>query len=165
MTRRTSAAGLRIRGYEPKDETAVIKLWEECGLTRPWNDPRRDISRKLTEQPELFIVGTVDGVVVATAMVGFDGHRGWVYYLAVAPERRKSGFGRRLMQEAERVLTERGCPKINLQFRSSNTEALEFYRQLGYIRDDVVILGRRLIPDNPPSQQAPATVPASPRKS
>ena len=139
---------MRIRAYEPDDEAAVIALWQECGLTRPWNDPRRDIARKLTQQPELFLVAIHEDTVVATAMVGFDGHRGWVYYLAVAPKQRGQSFGRRLMQEAERLLIERGCPKINLQIRSSNTEATEFYRKLGYTQDDVVSFGRRLIPDD-----------------
>src|SRR3989442_377392 len=138
---------MKIRKYEPQDEQAVVALWQECGLTRPWNDPRRDIARKLTVQPELFLVGTFEGAVISTAMVGFDGHRGWVYYLAVAPKYRGKSFGRMLMQEAERLLIERGCPKLNLQVRSSNPEAVEFYRSLGYTQDEVVSLGRRLIPD------------------
>ena len=103
---------------------------------------------RLTQQPELFLVGIHEDTVVGTAMVGFDGHRGWVYYLAVAPKQRGQSFGRMLMQEAERLLIERGCPKINLQIRSSNTEATEFYRKLGYTQDDVVSFGRRLIPDD-----------------
>lgn len=138
---------MKIRAYEALDEDAVVALWQECGLTRPWNDPRRDIARKLTEQPELFLVGLHEGTVVSTAMVGFDGHRGWVYYLAVAPNFRGQSFGRMLMQEAERLLIERGCPKLNLQVRTSNTEAVEFYRKLGYTQDEVVSFGRRLIPD------------------
>jgi len=139
---------MRIRAYKPDDEAAVIALWQECGLTRPWNDPRRDIARKLTQQPELFLVGIHENAVVCTAMVGFDGHRGWVYYLAVAQKLRGQSFGRMLMQEAERLLIERGCPKINLQIRSSNTKATEFYRKLGYTQDDAVSFGRRLIPDD-----------------
>jgi len=140
---------MKIRAYQPDDEPAVIALWQECGLTRPWNDPRRDIARKLTQQPELFLVGTHEGTIVSTAMVGFDGHRGWVYYLAVAPGHRRRSFGRRLMQEAERLLLERGCPKLNLQLRSSNIDAVEFYRKLGYTQDEVVSFGLRLIPDGP----------------
>jgi ribosomal protein S18 acetylase RimI-like enzyme len=140
---------MKIRAYQPDDEPAVIALWQECGLTRPWNDPRRDIARKLTQQPELFLVGTHEGTIVSTAMVGFDGHRGWVYYLAVAPGHRRRSFGRRLMQEAERLLLERGCPKLNLQLRSSNVDAVEFYRKLGYTQDEVVSFGLRLIPDGP----------------
>ena len=138
---------MKIRAFEPGDETAIVALWHECGLTRPWNDPHKDIARKLTEQPDLFLVGTVSDEVVASAMVGFDGHRGWVYYLAVAERHRKRSFGRALMQEAERLLVERGCPKLNLQVRSSNPGVIEFYRRLGYVEDETVSLGKRLIPD------------------
>ncbi len=140
-------AHMKIRTFQPGDEAAVITLWQECGLTRPWNDPRADIARKLTEQPELFVVGTVGTTLVATAMIGFDGHRGWVYYLAVSPEHRRRSYGRALMQEAERLLIERGCPKLNLMVRSSNTAVIEFYRKLEYVPNDVVSLGKRLIHD------------------
>jgi len=138
---------VRIRPFEPADESTVVALWRECGLTRPWNDPHRDIQRKLSEQPELFLVATIDDALVGTAMVGFDGHRGWVYYLAVSPLHRKRSIGRALMREAERLLMERGCPKINLLVRSSNTDVIAFYRELGYTQDDAVSLGRRLIHD------------------
>ena len=138
---------MKIRAYQPADETAIVALWKECGLTRPWNDPHKDIARKLTEQPDLFLVGTLGDEVVASAMVGFDGHRGWVYYLAVAERHRKHSYGRALMQEAERLLIERGCPKLNLQVRSSNAGVVEFYRKLGYSLDETVSLGKRLIPD------------------
>lgn len=136
-----------VRAYRPADEQAVIALWETCGLTRPWNDPRKDIARKLTEHPELFLVGTEDGRLVATAMAGYDGHRGWVNYLAVAPGHRQRALGRRLMDEAERRLLALGCPKINVQVRSSNAEVLAFYRRLGYAPDEAVSLGKRLIRD------------------
>ncbi|OUM03254.1 GNAT family acetyltransferase [Variovorax sp. JS1663] len=139
---------MKIRPFQPADEDTVIGLWQACGLTRPWNDPHRDIQRKLGEQPELFLVAVEGETLIGTAMVGFDGHRGWVYYLAVSPQHRRLSLGRALMQEAERLLTERGCPKINLLVRSSNTEVLAFYDKLGYTRDDVVSLGRRLIHDH-----------------
>jgi ribosomal protein S18 acetylase RimI-like enzyme len=139
---------MQIRPYLPSDEDSVVALWQECGLTRAWNDPRKDIARKLTEQPDLFLVGTVASELVATAMIGFDGHRGWVYYLAVAPAYRKQSHGRALMDEAERRLIARGCPKINLLVRSSNTAVVEFYRSLGYAQDDSVSLGKRLIKDD-----------------
>ena len=138
---------MRIRTYRPADEAAVVALWRECGLTRPWNDPHKDIARKLAQQPDLFLVGTVDDQIVASAMVGYDGHRGWIYYLAVAERHRKRSLGRTLMQEAERLLIERGCPKLNLQVRSSNAGVLEFYRRLGYSVDETVSLGKRLISD------------------
>jgi ribosomal protein S18 acetylase RimI-like enzyme len=153
---------MKIRAFRPGDEAAVIALWQECGLTRPWNDPRADITRKLAEQPELFLVGTVGAELVATAMVGFDGHRGWVYYLAVAPGRRKQSYGRALMQEAERLLMERGCPKLNLHVRTSNAGVVEFYRKLGYVRDEVISLGKRLIHDQAPSPSAGRTARSKP---
>jgi ribosomal protein S18 acetylase RimI-like enzyme len=136
-----------IRPYEARDEAAVIALWQTCGLTRPWNDPKRDIARKLTTQPELFLIGTFEDAVIASAMAGYDGHRGWLYYLAVDAAHRSNGYGGALVREAEKLLLERGCPKINLLVRSSNTGVLEFYRKLGYGQDEAVSLGRRLIPD------------------
>lgn len=138
---------MNIRTYQPMDEEAVIRLWEQCGLIRRWNDPRKDIARKLSQQPELFLVGVSDSEVIATAMAGFDGHRGWVYYLAVSPEHRRQSYGRKLMQAVEQLLIARGCPKLNLQVRASNQDTIEFYRKLGYMQDEVVSLGRRLVQD------------------
>ncbi|AFT72599.1 Acetyltransferase, GNAT family protein 9 [Alloalcanivorax dieselolei B5] len=116
-------------------------------MTRPWNDPNSDISRKLHVQPELFFVGEVDGKVVASAMAGYDGHRGSVFYLAVSPEHQHRGFGQILMLKVEDALTAMGCPKLNIVVRSSNKQVLAFYRHLGYAVDDVVSMGKRLIPD------------------
>jgi len=141
------AAPARIRVFAPGDESAVIRLWQDCGLTRPWNDPHRDIARKLGEQPELFLVACRDEAIVGTAMAGFDGHRGWVHYLAVAPAEQGSGLGRALMEQIESLLQARGCPKINLQVRGSNSGVLAFYERLGYVAEDVVCLGKRLIAD------------------
>ena len=138
---------MRIRPYAAGDETAVIALWEKCRLTRPWNDPRKDIARKLAVQPELFLVGMLGEAIVATAMAGYEGHRGWVNYLAVSPEHRRRGLGKTLMREVEKRLMERGCPKLNVQVRAANSEALQFYRRLGYAQDEAVALGKRLIPD------------------
>ncbi|MEP6479880.1 MAG: GNAT family acetyltransferase [Rhodoglobus sp.] len=137
-----------IRPFDVTETDAVIRLWTECGLTRPWNDPRKDIARKLTTQPELFLVLEHDGTLAGTAMVGFDGHRGWVYYLAIDPALRGHGFGRALMERAEQLLTERGCPKFNLQVRTGNEEVLAFYRAIGYEQDAVASLSKRLIPDD-----------------
>jgi ribosomal protein S18 acetylase RimI-like enzyme len=138
---------MRIRPYAAGDETAVIALWEKCRLTRPWNDPRKDIARKLAVQPELFLVGVLGEAIVGTVMAGYEGHRGWVNYLAVSPEHQRRGLGKTLMREVEKRLMERGCPKLNVQVRAANSEALQFYRRLGYAQDEAVALGKRLIPD------------------
>ena len=138
---------MRIRPYAAGDETAVIGLWEKCRLTRPWNDPRKDIARKLTVQPELFLVGMLGEAIVATVMAGYEGHRGWVNYLAVSPEHQRRGLGKTLMRDVEKRLMERGCPKLNVQVRAANGEALQFYRRLGYAQDEAIALGKRLIPD------------------
>ena len=138
---------MQIRPFQRADEAAVIALWEECKLTRPWNDPRKDIARKLAVQPELFLVGTVDGEIVATVMAGYEGHRGWVNYLSVAPRARRRGHARALMQRVEQLLLERGCPKLGLLVRNSDPDAIAFYRRLGYAQDDSVSLGKRLISD------------------
>ena len=138
---------MKIRTFESVDEAAVVELWRSCDLTRPWNDPVRDIERKVAVADDLFLVGTVDGVVVASVMAGYDGHRGWVNYLAVDPTRRRSGLGRALMAEAEGRLGARGCPKINLQVRTSNPSAIAFYERLGFAVDDAVSLGKRLESD------------------
>ena len=138
-----------IRPFELSDEPAVIALWERCGLTRSWNDPRQDIRRKLEVRPDLFLVGLIDGIVVASVMAGYEGHRGWINYLAVLPEHQGKGLGRVMMAEAERLLRDAGCPKINLQVRSSNSAVIEFYRRLGYGVDDVVSMGKRLVHDGP----------------
>jgi ribosomal protein S18 acetylase RimI-like enzyme len=125
----------------------VVALWHECGLIRPWNDPVKDIARKLRVQRDLFVVGILDGRLVATVMAGYEGHRGWINYLAVARECRQRGFGRRLMDEAEARLRAIGCPKINLLIRRSNPEAIGFYRSLGFAEDDSISLGKRLVDD------------------
>lgn len=137
-----------IRGYEHSDEAAVVGLWMECDLVRPWNNPHKDIQRKLTVQPELFLVGLIDGSVIATVMAGFDGHRGWVNYLAVAQQYRRRGFGRALMDRVECLLTNMGCPKLNMQIRASNAAVVTFYERLGYAHDQTISLGKRLSPDD-----------------
>jgi ribosomal protein S18 acetylase RimI-like enzyme len=139
---------MRIRPFQPSDESAVIDLWNRCGLDRPWNDPKKDIARKLLVRPDLFLVGLIDESVVATAMAGYEGHRGWINYLAVAPEQRRAGLARQIMAEAERLLREAGCPKINLQVRSTNREVIEFYQGIGFSVDEVVSMGKRLVHDD-----------------
>ena len=138
---------MEIRKYRASDEASVVRLWTNCGLVKSWNDPHKDIRRKLSVQPELFLVGVLDANVIATVMAGFDGHRGWVNYLAVAEECRRRGLGRMLMQRVENQLRDLGCPKLNMQVRLSNGAVLAFYERLGYTQDQVVSLGKRLIPD------------------
>ena len=138
---------LEIRPFEPPDERAVVQLWTDCGLVVPWNNPRRDIQRKLRVQSEMFLVACSDGEVVGTVMAGYDGHRGWINYLAVDPQRRRAGIATRMMAEAEEVLRAAGCPKINLQVRSANMDVIEFYKRVGFEVDDVVSLGKRLESD------------------
>jgi ribosomal protein S18 acetylase RimI-like enzyme len=135
---------LQIRAFRPDDRQAVIRLWEKCSLVVPQNDPAADIACKLTVQPELFLVGVMEAAIVATVMAGYDGHRGWINYLAVSPDHRRRGIGRGMMEAAERKLRRLGCPKINLQVRKTNTGVIEFYRRLGFTVDDVVGLGKRL---------------------
>lgn len=138
---------MQIRAYQEPDVAQVVALWQACGLTRPWNDPYKGIARKLTVQRELFLVGELDGAVVATVMAGFEGHRGWVNYLAVAPALRGRGYGAALMKVVEERFVQAGCPKVNLLVRSTNTAVLDFYRRLGYAPDEAIPLGKRLIPD------------------
>jgi ribosomal protein S18 acetylase RimI-like enzyme len=144
---RDDPAALEIRPFDPDDEDAVVRLWVDCGLVVPWNDPHRDIARKLKVRPDLFLVAYGDGELVGTVMAGYDGHRGSINYVAVHPAHRHQGIGGRLMAEAEARLRAAGCPKINLLVRSTNTEVIGFYEALGFHRDDVVSLGKRLISD------------------
>ena len=134
-----------VRTYQGRDESRVIALWNDVFRDDPpWNEPRLVIRRKLATQPELFLVGELQGEVVATLLAGFDGFRGWVYHLAVASQYRRRGFGRVLMSEAESRLRRLGCPKVNLQVRAGNTAAIGFYERLGYEVEDRVSFGKRL---------------------
>ena len=138
---------LVVRRYCSDDQQAVIDLWDRCGLLRPWNNPMKDIGRKLSANPDWFLVAVVRNKIAGSIMIGYEGHRGWINYLAVEPSLRRQGIGRRLMEEAEMLLQKAGCPKINLQIRSTNSEAAGFYVSLGYVRDDVISLGKRIDPD------------------
>jgi ribosomal protein S18 acetylase RimI-like enzyme len=137
-----------VRPFAAADTERVVALWHDCGLVRPWNDPRKDIERKLTVQPDLFLVVEHYGEVLASAMIGFDGHRGWVSYLAVDAAHRSRGFAAALMAEGERLLTELGCPKIMLMVRAENTGVIGLYEHLGYETEETVLMGKRLIPDD-----------------
>jgi ribosomal protein S18 acetylase RimI-like enzyme len=143
-----ASGGLQIRSFSDEDEAQVVALWQRAGLLRPWNDPHKDIARKRRVQADLFLVGLLDGAVVATAMAGYDGHRGWVNYLAVDPPFRLRGLGRALMQEVEHRLLALGCAKINLQIRRDNLQAIAFYEQIGFREDTVVSFGKRLERDD-----------------
>lgn len=141
-------SAMMLRTYQTTDEEAVIALWHACGLVVPQNNPKRDIVRKLRVNPELFLVGDLDGKIIATCMAGYEGHRGWINYLAVAPEHQRKGFAREVMQHAESLLRAAGCPKINLQVRSTNAAVIAFYEQLGFQIDAVTSLGKRLVSDS-----------------
>lgn len=135
---------LEVRPFEARDEEAVVALWHACGLVRPPNDPHRDIALKMRVNPELFLVGVHDGRVAAAVMAGYEGHRGWINYLAVDPAMQKRGVGRRMMDEAEARLRTLGCPKINLQVRTTNDKVIAFYEAIGFKKDEVVSFGKRL---------------------
>ena len=139
---------LVYRDYLPSDMRAVIGLWEVCGLTRPWNDPQTDIERKLTDSNGAFWVVGQGEDVVASVMIGYDGHRGSINYLAITPRLQRSGLGAELMRRAEAFLIELGCPKVSFCVRKDNDSVLSFYDSLGYVVDDVHFLGKRLIADD-----------------
>lgn len=137
-----------IRTFHPDDTAAIISLWQACELTRPWNNPELDIQRKLSVSDDLFLVAEDDdGHIVGSIMGGYEGHRGWINYLAVSPDVQKQGLGRDLMEAVENRLLEKGCPKINLQVRNGNDAVIAFYEAIGYSDDKCVSFGKRLIPD------------------
>ena len=132
----------------------MIEIWQRCGLTRPWNNPDLDIDRKLKVQPELFLVAVLADRVLATVMAGYEGHRGWMNYLGVSPDHQGRGLARQLIEEVEQRLLAVGCPKINLQVRADNQQAVSFYRALGYQVDESISLGKRLIADTATEDQS-----------
>ncbi len=138
---------MEIRAFLSSDEAFVVALWQACDLTRAWNDPHKDIARKLQVGADMFVAGIEDGKLIASAMFGYEGHRGWVNYLAVSPAHQRRGHASALMQWGEQALKARGCPKINLQVRSGNAAVIAFYKSLGYGQDEVIGLGKRLISD------------------
>ncbi|WP_180056249.1 MULTISPECIES: GNAT family acetyltransferase [unclassified Acinetobacter] len=136
-----------IRPYLESDLDDVIALWELCGLTRPWNNPEIDIFRKLAQRDQLFLLAVKDNQLIATVMGGYDGHRGWVNYLAVHPNFQRNGVATALVQQLEKRLIALGCPKLQLLIRKNNIDVQSFYEQLGYDEIDVICLGKRLIQD------------------
>ena len=145
-------ASVLVRAYKETDEARVLELWMFAGLLRPWNDPKKDIARKLKVQRDLFLVAELEGLVVGVVMAGYDGHRGWVNYLAVDIGQRRRGIGTALMRDAERRLKLLGCPKVNLQVRFENTAVQSFYAALGYGVDEVASMGKRLESDEGPPE-------------
>jgi len=140
---------LVIRTFCPDDEADVIDLWQQCGLVVPWNNPATDIQRKLSDSPDLFFVGLIGNELVASCMAGYDGHRGWIYFLAVKGAYQRQGFASRLVAHAEAALMKLGCPKIDLMVRNTNESVISFYKSAGYDTDPVVVLSKRLIEDEP----------------
>ena len=140
---------MEIAEYREQYGGQVIELWFKCKLVVPSNNPRRDIERKAEVDPDLFLVGIINGKVVATVMGGYEGHRGWINYLAVDPAHQRNGYAHLIMQEVEKRIRARGCPKINLQVRATNDGVIKFYQSLGYSDDNVIGLGKRLEEDEP----------------
>jgi ribosomal protein S18 acetylase RimI-like enzyme len=130
--------------YVSAYQDGVVELWRKCGLVVPQNDPVVDIQKKVDFQPELFFVALVDGNVIGSIMVGYEGHRGWISYLAVLPCYQKQGYGRKLVEKSIGELEKLGCLKVNLQVRKTNLSVIDFYKHLGFKDDNVVGLGKRL---------------------
>ncbi|GLQ73935.1 GNAT family acetyltransferase [Vibrio penaeicida] len=135
---------MKIRTFKDSDKSRVIELWNACGLVVPWNDPSKDIDIKVAHDRELFLVLEQGGQITASVMGGYEGHRGWANYLAVDPSFQGSGAGKALMDALEEKLLAKGCPKINLQIRSTNEKVIAFYKHLGYAVDESVSMGKRL---------------------
>ena len=140
-------SSLLIRPFKEGDEEALVSLWKMCKLTVPWNNPYKDIARKLKVQAELFLVGYLEDKLIASVMAGYDGHRGWLNYLAVHPDFQARGYGKQLMDNVENGLRELGCPKINLQIREGNDKVLSYYQKLGFVEEKRINMGKRLEDD------------------
>ena len=140
-------SGLLIREYESSDRAGVLSVWEACDLLRPWNNPELDIERKVSYQRDLFFVGLVGDELVSTAMFGYDGHRGWLYYFGVLPSYQGRGYGGEMLSFGEARLLKLGCPKVNFQVRSENEGVGVFYGRFGYAEEDILSFGKRLIED------------------
>ena len=138
---------LLIRPFQEGDEESLVSLWNMCKLTVPWNNPYKDIARKLKVQAELFLVGFLENKIIASVMAGYDGHRGWINYLAVHPDFQSRGYGKQLMDNVENRLRKLGCPKINLQIRDANNKVLSYYQKLGFVEEKRISMGKRLEDD------------------
>ncbi len=136
---------MSFRPIEDRDVEAVIALWTACGLTRPWNNPRKDIAFARGKANSDVLVAEVDGVVAASVMMGHDGHRGMLYYVAVSPPLQGRGLGKQAVRAAEAWLKQRGVWKINLMVRSENEKVRSFYESLGYEVNPVFAMGRKIV--------------------
>ena len=144
MTASASATALSIAPIGDADVADVIALWQACGLTRPWNDPAADIALARRGPNSAILIGRDGGAMIATAMVGHDGHRGWVYYVAVDPARREKGFGRAIMNAAEDWLRQAGIAKLQLMVRRENAKAGAFYQSIGYAESQTIVFAKWL---------------------
>ena len=140
-------SSLLIRPVKEGDEEALVSLWNMCKLTVPWNNPYKDIARKLKVQAELFLVGYLENKLIASVMAGYDGHRGWINYFAVHPDFQARGYGKQLMENVENGLRELGCPKINLQIREENDKVSSYYQKLGFVEEKRINMGKSLEDD------------------
>ena len=140
-------SSLLIRKFQESDEQGLVSLWNVCKLTVPWNNPYKEIKRKLCVQPELFLVGYFEDKLIASVMAGYDGHRGWINYFAVHPDFQNRGFGKQLMDYVENRLHELGCQKINLQIREGNKKVLSYYQKLGFVQEKRICMSKRLEED------------------
>ena len=138
---------LLIRPFKEGDEEALVSLWNICKLTVPWNNPYKDIARKLKIQAELFLVGYLEDMLIASVMAGYDGHRCCINYFAVHPDFQARGYGQQLMDNVENGLRELGCPKINLQIRAGNDKVFSYYQKLGFVKEKRINMGKRLEDD------------------
>ncbi|MEB3766950.1 GNAT family acetyltransferase [Acinetobacter sp. MD2] len=136
-----------IRPFLDGDLEDLVQLWEICGVTKPWNNPETDIFRKTQQGDQLFLIAEKDNKLIASVMGGYDGHRGWIHYLAVHPQHQRLGVATALIQHIEKRLIAIGCPKVQLLIRQDNLSILNFYDQLGYEEVEAVCVGKRLIPD------------------
>jgi len=145
--RRETMENFTIRTFRPDDATDVIDLWRECGLIVPWNNPQTDINRKYTDSAQMFFVGELENELVASCMAGYDGHRGWIYFLAVKSSQRRKGLASILVRHVEAKLVKLGCPKVELMVRKTNNTVISFYKSIGFDPDPVIVLSKRLIED------------------
>jgi ribosomal protein S18 acetylase RimI-like enzyme len=141
---------LAIADIRDADVAAVIALWQACGLTRPWNDPAADIALARRGPHSTVLIGRDDNAIVATAMVGHDGHRGWVYYVATDPDRRAKGYGRAIMNAAEDWLRAAGVPKLQLLVRPENAGVAAFYQSIGFGEQQILFFSKWLDGREPP---------------